>query len=74
MIDLNKNDFHIAFAVQKIFSTKDKPKPIDDPNYVEWVALLQDLERETVTFTMINLHKCDEKDFASFYDAADSMK
>ena len=72
LVDLNAHQFKVAFSVQRIEG--DITIPIDDPNFVEWVAYFETIEKEHTTYSMVNVHKCTEYDYSEFHEIVETQK
>jgi hypothetical protein len=48
LIDLNEKKFKVAFAVQTL--TRNTPSPANDPDFVEWGAIMMNLEAEAESY------------------------
>ena len=64
-MDLNAKHFKVAFSVQAL--SGNTPTPANNPDFVEWVAIMMNLEAEAEKYTTIGVHKCNEEDYAEFH-------
>jgi hypothetical protein len=70
LTDLNEKKFKVAFAVQKL--ARNTPSPANDPDFIEWVAFMMNLDAEAEKYEMIGVHKCTTQDFEEFNEIEDA--
>ena len=71
LIDISEYQFKVALAVEHIWGDEGRDNA-DDPDFVEWDAHFYDTQQKK--YTMINMHKCTEQDFAEFHPIVDYQK
>jgi hypothetical protein len=70
-MELTDFDFMVAFKVYDYNTKANK----DDPNIVQWVAVIEDYDLDdTWKKTYVKTHKCTEADKDKFYDPATESK
>jgi hypothetical protein len=67
-VDLNEYGFHFAFYVEK-FDGGDSWSIVHDPNYVDFVAYINERDETGVqNSTHVGIHKCTKSDISKFYN------
>ena len=72
-VNLSKQNFQIAFAVEKI-SNNVEHSEIDDPNFAEWAVFFEFKNNTHIEYQEVSYHKCTSEDYKKFNPIAADFK